>query len=366
MSFLKFKNLLFVLLVGFNTAFCVSDKKLKEINENILKEVVLCSMEQYLDKDGNRSSEEEIKVYEQLKKEYLNLSQEEFDLKLMKSWNATKLKFECLIDHIFIDATEKIFIPDYLIKNQALITTSALVNIVWEKKQFFVQKEEVIVKKEKIGIKKVKNNSNWLLITLFILLTILIIFVFFLIKKSNYLEGRVKRRDLEIDSKKNKIEQLKLELLILNKKLSKDKVVKESPREIHIEKPISTPGNNISVEKIPVVIEPELQEKQSKNILYFEAPDEGRFFTMENASKTNSADSLYQIEFDGKQGALSINKDASFVFPLNNPDLYFKGACNQLNEKDSTTRSIKVIEKGKVIESGGKLIIDSPIKIKFI
>ena len=148
MSFLKFKNLLFVLLlVGFNSAFCVSDKELKEINGNILKEVVLSTMEQYLAKDGINASEEEIRTFKELKKEYLNLTQKEFDLKLNKSWKNTKIKFQPLIGHVFIDASEKINIPEYLIENKDLIAASALFNIVWKKKQFFEKKVSLELKK---------------------------------------------------------------------------------------------------------------------------------------------------------------------------------------------------------------------------
>lgn len=151
----------------------------------------------------------------------------------------------------------------------------------------------------------------------------------------------------------------------INKATSVDENVEltvESKIENH-QKPqsVETDLNIVSEEA-----KPENNQTNPLQVIYFETPINEDHFDFGKRHNESLEDNLYKVELNGNEGEFTINAEASLIFPFNNPDLYFKGACIELNKKTANSRSIKVIEKGVVKKVADKLIIEKPLKMEFI
>ena len=325
-------------------------------------------MQKYLERKSITKGEE-FNDYDSLKSQYKELTLEKFGERLNAHWGTTKGQFDKLKGFSFLDINDNVSIHKLLLKNQKFVSTNNVLNIIWSFKDRFVQKTTVTQPAPQIPTvqTKPKETESYIgLIILVVLQVISVLIIFVLYKKWN--ESANERYNLgkKLNNKNRTIKKLENEKETLGSSLAKIKSIKEKSLANNKNQPGNSDNYRKPQQTITNQVEPTNKNNSINNkLLFFIAPEEGKFFTIKDGALESSSDHLYQIEFDGKNGLLSINKEASLAFPLNNPDIYLKGACSQLNEKDKSTKSIKVINKGKVTESVGKLVIESPVKIEF-
>lgn len=121
-------------------------------------------------------------------------------------------------------------------------------------------------------------------------------------------------------------------------------------------------------DEAPKVVEFDIPTKEN---VYLPSPFEYNKFSVEDASKTRTKDSLYRIILDDSSdqvGKIEILEDADFIQAINSPKQFLENACDYDNSYSNTAKRIENAEEnnGKVKREGNDWVVTQRILIKFI
>lgn len=360
---LKTKTTLYILLI-FTPCFSFANK-VDKFNQAVSKDLAFFYIESLSNKDSNQ-----VESYENLKNNRQKFRYNKFFEIVDSDWPKAK---EIFFEKSFLGDNREIDIPKiFLTAEDKPIEKRKIYSVLWRHKNL---------------LRGNVKSSSGLIIFLVISLLINTVLIFLIIKTIKNIENLKKTADRELKKanrelykkdvkyqellfdNKNHIQEIEdLEKNVSEKDLNKENIFydkmknKSSTDNIENNSPINTTEylkSENSASKTEF-------KAENKEILYFETPIDEDYFDYNLKQLENLEDNLYKIELGQHEGLLTINQDASLVFPFNNPDLYFKGACKAVNKKTPNSRSIKVVEKGIIKKEGNKLIIETPIKIEFL